>query len=344
MTKLHQPQRAARVCGAWVFISIVLLAGCGGITETFVGSDEGYLFYAADAITPPGREVTLTARLQYGTFLRDLEEHQITFLLNGKEYAKTLTGDEGIARASFRPEATGNYQFKVHAPTREKDDGQKIELADLFVACRERDVPIAVIDLDRTIVASSFKEVLMGDPQPMPDSARVLQRLAADHTLIYLTHRPDYFGTKSKRWIRNHNYPLGPLYLSEAGEFFDGSSDFKTAKLKEFRREFPNLRIGIGDKISDIESYLRVKMRPIMIVNLRAIDTTDADDLRDYADELGSLPADVDMVNTWADAEKVLYNRARFPRTAMQKKLRDMARQIELREQKAKEARDRKKD
>lgn len=314
------------------------MAGCSGITETFVGSDEGYLFYASDAITPPGREVTLTARLQYGTFLRDLEEHQITFLLDGQQYAKVLTGDEGMARASFRPEATGNYQFKVHAPTRKKDDGHKLELADLFVACRERDVPIAVIDLDRTIVASSFKEVLMGDPQPMPDSARVLHRLAADHTLIYLTHRPDYFGTKSKRWLRSHNYPLGPLYLSEAGEFFDGSGDFKTAKLKEFRREFPNLRIGMGDKISDIESYLRVDMKPIMIVNLRAIDTTEADDLRDYADELGTLPADVDMVNTWADAEKVLFDGAHYPRTAMQAKLRDMARQIEIREQKAKEA------
>ncbi len=62
------------------------------------------------------------------------------------------------------------------------------------------------------------------------------------------------------------NYPVGPVLLSDIGGFFRGSGAFKTSALRELRKRFTNIEIGIGDKISDARSYYDNYMQSFLII------------------------------------------------------------------------------
>ena len=303
------------------------LYGCGA-QEALLGTEGSHLLTAMDALTTPGEEVDLTAQVRAGDFLRGRAGYAVRFYRGGKLYKVAETGSDGIARASFVPAAVGDHEFLAElAPLGMA--GEPPAAQRLVLACRKPDTPIVVVDLDRTVVATGFHTVLVGTPEPMARSQQVLARLAGTHTLVYLTHRPDYFSAKSKAWLAEHGYPPGVLLLSTLGGFFKGSGAFKTDALAQLGKRFTKIEIGIGDKVSDAQAYHDHGLRAFLVIQLP--DRAAPEVYERLAEELGTLDEKVQVVTDWRQIEEALFAAGSFGRAAMQQRLKQLAEQAKAR-------------
>jgi hypothetical protein len=314
-----------------VVLAAFAWTGCGA-QRALLGTEGSFLLTAMDALTVPGQATDLGAQLRGGDFLRAQAGYAIRFHHRGKLHKVAETDDDGVAAVSFTPTEPGDYEFAVEvAPTGLAEDAPPP--ARLHVACRAPDTRLAVVDLDQTIVAGGFHTVLIGTPAPMPGSQGVLKRLARDHTVVYLTHRPDYFSVKSKAWLRDSGYPPGPLLLSTLGGFLKGSGAFKSDMLARLSKQFRRLEIGIGDKISDAQAYHQRGMKSILILPMPQ--SADPGAYTRLADDLAGLDEAVQVVTDWKQVERALFGGGTFPRSAAQQRLRQLA---EAAEAKAKAA------
>jgi hypothetical protein len=301
--------------------SAAATGGCGA-QGLLLGTEGSYLFIATDSLTVPGAETLLRAQLRAGDFLRGRPGYAVRFYRDGKLFKVAETDADGIAAVSFTPAAPGDHELTAAlAPVGLADDAPPPRR--LLVACRSPQTPMAVVDLDKTIVATGFHTVLIGSPEPMEHSQQVLGRLAKTHTIVYLTHRPDYFSIKSKAWLREHKYPPGPLLLSTLGGFLSGSGEFKSEMLAQLRRRFAKIEIGIGDKVSDAQAYHDNGLRAFLI--LPVPDGAEPEAYEHLADELEALDAEAQVVTGWQQIEQVLFGGGSFARPAMQQRLRKLA-------------------
>jgi len=312
--------------------ALTIAAGCGAQT-LILGTEGSYLLTVRDALAVPGEQIQLRARFQGGDFLRGRQGHVIRFDRGGKVYRATSTDADGVAVVSFTPAQVGDYRFvAVVSPDGLPDDPP--EPRELLVACRPPEEPIAVVDLDKTVVASGFHTVLLGDPTPMARSAEVLNRLAKTHTIVFLTHRPDYFGPKSKTWLKANGYPPGPVLLSTVGSFLKGSGTYKSEMIAAMKKRFTKIEIGIGDKTSDVVAYHENGLKAFLIIQIP--DDASAAQLDALADSIKDLPDAIQVVTGWDQVEEGLFGRGTYPRSAMEKKLRTLAAQRKTEEAAAK--------
>ncbi len=285
-----------------------------------------------DLLAEPGKTVTLRASLRTGTRFDGVEEKRLRFYLDSRLLGERITDDDGDATVAFTmPPKPGDYRVRVSL---HPDDQpvKPVQDATLLVAVRKADAPIAIVDIDKTVVADNFGEVLLGTADPMPGSAHVLRRLAARHTIVYLTHRPDFLGPHSKRWLHSHNFPRGPVLTGTLGGLIDGSGSFKAQRLADLRRTFQNISWGIGDKLSDARAYARNGVRSILILH---VDWTedDAEDYEEVAGELAALPASVQIVQRWDQIAGILFDGKSYPRDRMLRRLRERARMLRREEE-----------
>ena len=298
-----------------------LAAGCGA-QQILLGTEGEYLVTVRDVLAPPGKEVDLVARLQEGDLLRGRMGHVIHFKRDGQLVKAAETDDDGEARARFTPDAPGDQVFAVEVSAVGLE-GDPPPPRELLVACRPTTARIAVVDLDKTVVASGFHTVLLGNPEPMAGSVDVLKRVAADHTIVYLTHRPDYFGPKSKAWLWASGYPRGPVLLSSVSSFLKGSGTYKSDMIRGMKDTFPQVEIGIGDKFSDVEAYHANGLTSILI--LPVPEDPSSKKLEELADKVDALPQAIHVTRGWDAVEAVLYEGKSYPPSAMAKALRDRA-------------------
>jgi len=304
-----------------ILAALTASAGCGA-QQLILGTEGAYLLTVRDAVTPPGREVGLVARLQQGDLLRGRQGHVIRFKQGDDLLKAAETDADGVARVTFTPAEPGDYVFTVEVAAAGLPDEPPAP-RDLLVACRDPEEPMAVVDLDKTLVASGFHTVLLGNPEPMAGSVEVLKRLARDHTIIYLTHRPDYFGPKSKGWLWANGYPRGPVLLATVGSFLAGSGTYKRDMIRALKGKFARVEVGIGDKFSDVEAYHAGGLTSILI--LPVPENPAPEDLEALAEQVADLPGGVHVVTGWDQVEEILFEGKSHAPSAMEKALRQRA-------------------
>lgn len=296
------------------------VAGCG-TQGVLLGVEGSYLLTVMDALAVPGEPVEAAGRLQQGDLLRPGAGYVLRFRRDGELWKAAQTDADGKAAVEFTPPEPGDYRIEVAvAPIGPSEPPP--EPRTLLIACRPPDEPMAVVDLDKTVVASGFEEVLLGDPAPMTGSQDVLRRLAGDHTIIYLTHRPEYFGPKSKAWLNRHGYPSGPVLLSTLGGFLEGSGEFKTAELRRLRQKFSRIEIGVGDKFSDARSYHENGMTSVLIV--QPSPDMPPEELEGMIAELETLPDAIHVVTDWREVSRVLFDDQEYPPRRMLDRVTEM--------------------
>ena len=227
--------------------------------EIFLATENSVLFYAFDTLAYPNTPVDLVVKLQTVRRAKGISGVEVGFGDGDKLLGTAETDDSGVAKLTWTPPTEGDY--KLQARIRKASGDASADLlrtapAPLLVSARAKGTRFVVIDLDHTVVDSSFFRVLVGGAKPMADSVAVTNRIAKKYSLIYLTHRPDLLTRKSKQWLREHGYPSGPLLVSELRESLGDSGKFKTARLKDVRKLYSNVAIGIGDKYSDAQAYV----------------------------------------------------------------------------------------
>jgi hypothetical protein len=301
-------------------------AGCGFLRDIF-GEEEGYLFAGRDVLAVPGEEVAVRARLQSGGFLRDKVGVPVRFEHGGRLLGEVLTDKDGYASVPFTPPAPGDYVVTAAAIPKSHKVPPPTPVESL-VCCREAGAPLIIVDLDKTLVASGFKKVLVGDPPPMPNSVEVMHELAGRFTVVYLTHRLDSFDSKTKAWLREHGYPHGPALLASKKEFLKGSGEYKTEEIEQLRRRFNGRLIGIGDQISDAQACRTNGAEALLLVHIP--DSARAADLKRLAHALRSAPPDAQVVGDWREIRQALLEGARFPRQRFMDNLVRRAEELEI--------------
>lgn len=313
------PRRILRMWWAVLVGSVVALSGCTRI-NSYLGAEGKYLLKGYDVVSLPGQRVELRARLESGTIQRDLPGRTIQFLKEGRPFNKATTDEEGFAVIDFRPSRRGDYVFRVEA-NQDELKHKAPEAVELLVTCRAVSEPMVIVDVDKTLAMTKSWRFFRKDPAAMADSVGVMERLAKDYTIVYLTHRPQQYAHKTKTWLRKRGYPQGPLLMPEVVDFARGSGRYKTNRLGQLKGMFKNIQLGIGDKISDAVAYHQNGMKAFLIV-----DVEKSDDPQYYlrlAEELEELPEQVQVVRNWGQISAAIYQRKTFPSSAMQKWLRE---------------------
>ncbi len=313
--------------GSWKDVAIDI---AGQLT---LGAEHGAIFYTYDTLAYPGKPVMLAARLQSARNLRMVEGATIGFYKGSELIGTAKTDEDGHAVLDWTPPKEGNYSFTAEilkVPDDDLEEMLKITPAPLLVAARDKSAAFVVIDLDHTVVDSSFWRVLTFGARPMADSARVTKRIAGRYSIIYLTHRPDLLTRKSKNWLTDHGYPAGPLMVSELKDAFGDSGKFKTAKLSAVRKSFPNVRIGIGDKPSDAQAYVDNGLIAYLIPDYK----DKPKDMRKKAKEIRGLRdrGRLHVVYNWRQVEAGVFQDRKFPPMAFVSALEREADRLEAEE------------
>ncbi len=307
-------------------LGAVLTLGAGCSPQPMVSDALGlrgpYLFYGFDAVARPGVPADVVVRLQKGAYMNDQEGRLVRVVRDGAFVAQAYTDEEGFATMTFTPPRPGDYRLTASVVAG-RLEGQRPEDAEILVACRDPNESFVVVDIDKTLVASSFDDVLAGDAKAMPGSVRVLRRLAEKHSILYLTLRPDYFGPKTKQWLAEKGNPRAPLWVSEFHGLLEGNKDYRVERLRRFRRRFPKTDVGIGDKLSSMDAYLANGMAGVLILHPESLD--DPSELRARARGLAHFPAGVDVVSNWRDVNRALLEDRRYPPKRMAARLRRLA-------------------
>jgi len=311
-----------------------LRAGFGDILRR-VRDELGRVLLARDVLCRPGEEVALAASLRGGFRLEGVEGVRIQFHLQERRLAQVASGSDGDAAVGWTaPAEPGDYRIRVRVKPADQpaNEDDRVPPTRLLVAVRKPDVPLAIVDLDKTLVASGFHRVLLGGggAEPMAGSRTVLARLARTHTLVYLTHRPDFLGPTSKTWLDGHGYPLGPVLTSTLGGLIRGSGRYKSRRLTEIARTFKTLKVGIGDKVSDARAYAARGLTSVLILHVDWSED-DPEDYEDLADDLADLPETVHVVTNWSAVAEVLFEGASRPAGPMVRRLRRVASELRRR-------------
>jgi hypothetical protein len=317
--------------------AILLIAGgaaeaAAGLADVIDQAREklGPVLLARDLLVEPGTDVALEASLRTGLRLTGIEGKRVQFLQGDELLGETRTNRAGDVALRWKvPAKPGDYLLRVRL---NPQDQQEPPIADteLLVSARKADTPLAVVDLDRTVVASNFASVLMGDAKPMAGASLVLERLAKTHTIVYLTHRPDFLGALSRQWLAANHFPSGPVLTSTLGGLMAGSPAYKNARIEAIRQTFKNLAVGIGDKMSDAKVYADNGIKAILILQVDWAGDK-AERYEKLALELAGLPDSVQVVTNWSQVADALFNKAVFLKQDMEKRLRDVARDLRAR-------------
>ncbi len=290
--------------------------------EVFFDAENGAVFYAFDTLAYPRQPVDLVAQLRSAAGLTPIAGATVAFTRGDWVAGRITTDANGVAAMRWTPPEAGNYSFQagiVAVPNENLRDMLGVKVS-LLVAARDKALQV-VVDLDHTVVDSSFLLVMAGGGKCMADSVEVLGRISKRYGIIYLTHRPDLLTRKSKNWLVDNGYPSGPLFLSEMKDLPD-SGKFKSARLAVLRRDSPGVAIGIGDKLSDAQAYLDNGMSAYLIPNYKE----KPKDMRALAAEIRALRGQgrLQVVDNWRQIEQGIFSGKKFPPE-------DFARQLEAR-------------
>ncbi|MBA3817450.1 MAG: hypothetical protein H0X17_01035 [Deltaproteobacteria bacterium] len=224
-----------------------------------------------DLIASEGDEnQTLGGKLAYTAVDKDLQGEDVeVFACRAgawRSVGLTRSNDDG----RFTLELQGTHRLPVGLTelyAHVRGDGSGVRFVGFVAAAGEG---VLVTDIDGTITSSEnaiFKTVLLrrdighqrGAPQAYAQSGR---------TVVYVTARGDQYTEVTRRWLRDHGFPPGPLRLARAPITIPGGSTvaFKTEVLR-------NLGVpvvaGVGNRASDVVAYRNAGLAPHQIfINL----------------------------------------------------------------------------
>jgi hypothetical protein len=236
-------------------VLVWLVAGCRGPTLT-----------VEDVIVHPGDKARLVAFAEREPFLglaKDISGVRVSFQVAGQEVGDKKTDDEGSAELRWRlPVGTTGYEARaaaLHESLRARGR----------VFWWDDDRVVVAVDIDHTIERTEY-EGLLGrrsedESDPVKRSAQTLRNLAQDYHILYLTGRPRSLLDRTRDWLGGHEFPDGPVITAESVRQTLRPGSFKEKRLRELRKHWPMLLIGIGDRASDAEAYGTNEMLALII-------------------------------------------------------------------------------
>jgi hypothetical protein len=193
------------------------------------------------------------AEKKRGWTLSGVSDVEIQFHVDGSVVANATTDDRGFAKVVANV-AEPAEQFEATATI----SGESFRSSGRLFAWDSQRVIVAC-DIDSTISETSLNALFFDDldltSQPIAGSVEVLQQLRRDFQILYLTARPRFTLEKTRRWLREHGYPDGPVITSLTVGDALAQTGYKTRTLGSLRKHYGNLLIGIGNTEIDAQGY-----------------------------------------------------------------------------------------
>ncbi len=209
-----------------------------------------------DAAVRPGAETRLSAYVERESlpWLRqDLKGTPVRFRVDGRDLGDDRTDDDGRASVE-RKLPPGAEWYEARATV----NGRQLYAFGRLFTWDDRRVILAV-DIDHTIERTEYRSLLVDkgedESDPLKRSADTLRALAGDFHILYLTGRPRFLLEKTRQWLKDKEFPDGPVLTAKGVRDMFRPGLFKAAELRRLRDAWPNLLIGIGDKASDADAY-----------------------------------------------------------------------------------------
>jgi len=285
-----------------------------------------------DALIYPGDTASIVLKLGRGfgsTSIKTYGGYTVVITdAEGKEVKRERTDQNGQIPFERKFEQAGNYFFRAGVDGKVEETDVRPALFCVYVRAKES--PMVICDMDKTLVQSGFLRVVTGGAQPFDHAAEVVGRLVKEKrlTVLYLTHRPDFFEASSKQWLRLNRFPPGPLYTGDIGGLLAGSGAFKSGELGRIKQRFANLKLGIGDKYSDTAAYVANDIRPVLIPDIKW-DKEKADYWQEQLRELEGLKSDVTVCRNWFEIEEALFGEKEFPPKRLIGPVKDMIKALQ---------------
>jgi phosphatidate phosphatase PAH1 len=201
---------------------------------------------------------TIGGKLAYGAIDNDIHREEVVLFACVDDEWKSLGAVETDRDGRFELTLTGKDRLPAgmrdlygHVP----GDGTGFRFL-AYVATQGESV--IVTDIDGTITESEtavFNTVVFGDdighrkhaPQVLANSGRVV---------VYLSARGDQLTEVTRKWLRDHGFPRGPIRHARALATKPGPKTvtFKTAALRDLGVP---VFAAIGNRATDVEAYTR---------------------------------------------------------------------------------------
>lgn len=246
--------RSVRRC--WWLVVLLGVAGCGAPVLS-----------VDDTVTMNGGGMPLVAYVGRSHMLglrSELEHIPVTFFIEGEKIGTNQSDGEGRA-AVMVPDMNGSPNaFKARA----RVGGQSLEATGRIFQWQQGRGIIAV-DIDHTISQTNYRRLVLKErvavSPPVPGARETLAVLAKDYQILYLTARPRFLIEKTREWLAYYGFPPGPVVAAPGVRDAMRQLRFKQTILRQLRERWPDMRIGIGNRESDIDAYAHNRMLPLII-------------------------------------------------------------------------------
>jgi hypothetical protein len=241
-----------------------------------------------DQVAVPGETTTVWVKLEtYGLFRVDLLGERIRFQVDGKRIGVAMTNAEGVAALPYMPSrAACTAVIRAWFDGRENHAGS-------------RDTAI-VIDIDHTVAdvsALRFALLPTASIRPLPGSPEIVRELAARYDIVFVSARDEHLRQRTLDWLAMKGFPRLPVIFRDMDEEPLRAARYKTGRLRELKRIWSHLAIGIGDRQTDADAYCANGLEA-WIVPSEEITATDG----------------VHIVERWDEIRTALLPEARRPR------------------------------
>jgi hypothetical protein len=210
---------------------------------------------------------TLGGKLAYSAADKDLADEDVALF--------ACVARRWIALGNATTDGDGRFQLALTGPRRlpagmrdllafVPGDGSEVRFL-AYVAAHDEQV--VVTDVDGTLTESEHAIVgeVLGNKQIAPrwNAPAALQR--SKRPIIYVTARGDQLTESTRRWLREHGFPRGPLRLAPQLLVAPGRAQLEL-KTRILRALGVPIIAGIGNRATDIAAYREIGLQPERIL------------------------------------------------------------------------------
>jgi phosphoglycolate phosphatase-like HAD superfamily hydrolase len=246
---------------------------------------------AYDNATTAGKEVVLRAKLERAGWLlfrTDLHRQKVNFYVDGVLVDSAVTGHDGFAEIKFTPRDAGTIAIRAILDESSPFSAKPSEAMLLTAKPGEK---FLVADIDNTLARTTIITSLFLPTRDCPtlsQAAEVMNRLAQEYSIIYITSRDDSVLSSTRAWLSEKGFPVGPIFMRDLGWSTLSSAKYKTAEMRNLKERGINIVAAVGDEGGDARAAVANGIPVILI-------TTDDEDVK------GTLYA-----RDWQEVEKII--------------------------------------
>ena len=205
-------------------VTLLLVAAAAGCQVPVLTVD--------DAVVIRGEKSRLAACLEREPVLwlsKDVENAPVRFYVDEQQVGETKTDEDGVAAVERKldPELQ-RYEVRAWAGFQELQATGR-------VFSWERERVIIAVDIDHTIAQTDYQELLSqrsaDESDPVKHSVQALNALAQDFHIVFLTSRPRFLIDKTRTWLREKDFPAGPVITSVRIRDLVRPKEFKEERL-----------------------------------------------------------------------------------------------------------------